>query len=590
MTATIPPAEVIAVHPRKIRIAIYDIEKFRRSTTSGTVRGDGEEVALRVGSYIRVFDHEDCGILAIIENFTIEPAEDGTQPRHIIEAMPVGFLDSEGRFQRGGNRIAIPPKGAAPARQAEVQAVFQVRDVKRRFRFARLAQAGDIHVPVDGDNFFNKHFAIVGSTGCGKSFTLARILQNAVEVREGSYHGLNNAHIVVFDLHGEYSSALPAANHVNVTNLALPYWLMNSEELGELFIETTDSQAYNQASLLRRLIVCNKRMHGAHEKASIDTPARFDIEQVLTALMNLNTEKVRSNSPTKVAIKNGDDLVVESDEQRFKAFFEECLDFDSATSPADKKTKAGAFKELDRFISRIQAKVDDPRLRFLFDPSIRDRTLENVLEQLLGYSKDDHANITVLDLSGIPFEVLSITVSLITRLAFDFAYHLKREQIGGADRVPFLLIYEEAHRYVPRESATKYRACQTAIERIAKEGRKYAITLAISSQRPSEVSETIFAQCNNFVVMRLTNPADQNAVSRLLPDTLGPLVDALPTLPQGHALLIGDAVVIPAWVKIDLCDPVPDSNDVAYLQEWKKPWVDAEFAKVAARWVRPGTQ
>jgi len=130
------------------------------------------------------------------------------------------------------------------------------------------------------------------------------------------------------------------------------------------------------------------------------------------------------------------------------------------------------------------------------------------------------------------------------------------------------------------------RACRQSIERIAKEGRKYGATLAIVSQRPSEISETIFSQCNNFIAMRLTNPDDQGYVRRLLPDSLGPLIEALPTLPQGDALLIGDAVVMPCQVTLQRCDPPPSSEDIRYLQEWKREWLDASFQEVSTQWLK----
>ena len=163
------------------------------------------------------------------------------------------------------------------------------------------------------------------------------------------------------------------------------------------------------------------------------------------------------------------------------------------------------------------------------------------MRELLGYQEEAKSNITILDLSGVPFDVLSITVSLISRILFEFGYYYKRmraEDSTGegeviANDVPVLLVYEEAHKYVPNNDMAKYRASRESIERIAKEGRKYGISLMLASQRPSEISETIFSQCNNFLSLRLTNPADQNYVKRLLPDTLGSIVDKMPVLRAG---------------------------------------------------------
>ena len=149
---------------------------------------------------------------------------------------------------------------------------------------------------------------------------------------------------------------------------------------------------------------------------------------------------------------------------------------------------------------------------------------------------------------------------------------------------PFLLVYEEAHKYAPKSDLSKYSASKESIERIAKEGRKYGITLMLASQRPSEISETIFSQCNNFITMRLTNPNDQNYVKRLLPDTMGQLIDKMPTLKSGECLLIGDAIVIPSIVKIDECDPKPSSNDIPYLDLWKEEWKELDIQLITDIW------
>ena len=216
-------------------------------------------------------------------------------------------------------------------------------------------------------------------------------------------------------------------------------------------------------------------------------------------------------------------------------------------------------------------------------------SFEDTLKQFIGYG-NTHSNITIIDLSGIPFEVLSITVSLISRLLFEMGYYYTRvRNIKNADEsvnndTPFLLVYEEAHKYVPNSDLLKYRASRESIERIAKEGRKYGITLLLASQRPSEISETIFSQCNNFITMRLTNPNDQNYVKRLLPDTMGQLIDKMPTLKSGECLLIGDAVVIPSIVKVEECNPKPSSNDIPYLDLWKKEWIALDVQEIIDYW------
>ncbi|MBQ4370650.1 MAG: ATP-binding protein, partial [Oscillospiraceae bacterium] len=187
------------------------------------------------------------------------------------------------------------------------------------------------------------------------------------------------------------------------------------------------------------------------------------------------------------------------------------------------------------------------------------------------------------------FEVLSITVSLISRIIFEYGYYYKRLRSAAGEAiqndVPVLLVYEEAHKYVPNDSTAKYRAARESIERIAKEGRKYGVSLMLASQRPSEISETIFSQCNNYLAMRLTNPSDQNFVKRLLPDSMGTIVNNLPTLRTGEGLLVGDAVVMPSIVRIDSSEAPPASNDIEYWTLWQEPWHELDVSLIEEQWM-----
>ena len=239
----------------------------------------------------------------------------------------------------------------------------------------------------------------------------------------------------------------------------------------------------------------------------------------------------------------------------------------------------------------MENKVCDKRLGFLLGDKSKTITFEETLKQFISYG-DNNSNVTIIDLSGIPFDVLSITVSLISRILFEYGYYYKRyrsfkdpeEKINND--VPLLLVYEEAHKYVPNSDLAKYRASRESIERIAKEGRKYGVSLLLASQRPSEISETIFSQCSNFIAMRLTNPNDQSYVRKLLPDTLGDLVDKMPSLKAGECLLIGDAIVLPSVVLVDKCEPAPSSNDIPYYMLWKEEWKDLPFDKIIEEWRR----
>jgi hypothetical protein len=581
-------AEVIAVLPNKVKVKVNDLDTFRKAEK------------LKVGTYLQIVDNEssDVKLIAIIESFLIEVDAEGNR-KYIIEANPLGMIE-DGKFKRGGDSIALPPKEVFPASVEDIKAIYLSGSEKKeyiRFCFASLSTevTERIEVPVDGNKFFNKHFAIVGSTGSGKSHTTAKVLQNAIKEKKSLFSGLNNSHIVLFDVHSEYATAFPKANHISIDNLIMPYWLLNGEELEELFLESGDLNNHNQASLLRAIITENKMFNNpGHDKIYFDSPVKFDIDQVLNCFNNLKKETVHGEQELNIQF-SPTPRIFATESEKFCAYFKEVFEF-ASTRRASKEAGHGissgihADGKMDKFFSRLSTKVNNARLRqFLFGQQSKDISFEETLQQFLGYgflkSKRPHAisNITVIDLSGVPFEVLSITVSLISRLLFDYCYYYKKQ--NKDNDMPLLLVYEEAHKYVPKIGSAKFKASRFAIERIAKEGRKYGISLGIVSQRPSELSETIFSQCNNFIAMRLTNPDDQSYVKKLLPDSLGSVTDILPSLQSGEALLLGEAVVMPSIVKIDRCEDQPSSNDIPYLEKWRNEWYShVGFKSIIATW------
>lgn len=562
-------AEVISVSPNKVKISVDELNEFKIA-----------DEQLRVGSYLRVSDNDDVALLAVIENFSIEALEGNGKQKYIIEANPVGLI-KDGKFQRGGDSIALPPKSVVPAQVDDIRAIYE-ESIKEdeQFIFSKLLLNRDINVPVNGNRFFNKHIAVVGSTGSGKSHTVAKIIQKATQVKKGGFSGLNNSHIVIFDIHSEYYSAFPSSNRLDVSELNLPYWLLNSEELTELFIDT-ESNDHNQRNIFKEAIVYNKKYHfsGSDKKfIHFDSPVYFDIKEVLTYISNRNNEKKSGTNDIKWSDSDGVEFIF-NDENAYKLFDDGLKSLGSSASG----TQNG---KLINFINRLENKINDQRLSFLLGDKAKKATFEETIRNILGYKVDSESNVNLIDLSGVPFEVLSTSVSLISRLLFDVGYYNKKNNnaLGKNQDVPLLLVYEEAHKYVPKSSLSKYRSSKIAIERIAKEGRKYGVTLMLASQRPSEISETIFSQCNSFISMRLTNPEDQNYVKRLLPDTLGDITKILPSLREGDALLMGDSISIPSLVKIDRCSLEPSSTDIKYLEVWQEKWKDLAFAQLIEDW------
>lgn len=575
MTEEITYAEVIAVYPNRVRVSVDNILDFQNAVDS-----------LQVGSFLKVSDNDNVSLICIIESFSIEirAVDGGTDSKRVymIDAYPLGTL-KDGKFNRGGDELAIPPKKVVPATRAEIAAIYaEAFKPEDRFCFSSLVRQRDIQVPVHGDRFFNKHIAVVGASGSGKSSSVSSVLQKAISAKSGEYQGLNNSHILIFDLHSEYAKAFPKANVITVDNLVLPYWLLNEDEMEDMFLESGDNNNYNQEALLRQIVTAAKKISNPKvEKVNFDSSLPYDIDHVANAFRNLTRETKNSENSLLIKFKDNTEINFPDVDEQIKHY---CMELREFAPPKRGEINKGAYADgsIDKFERRVRSKISNSRLGFIFGEEAKNASLEDVLRQFTGYKNAAETNVTIIDLSGIPFELLSITVSLISRLMFDFCYYARR--LESITEQPFLMVYEEAHKYAPKSNLSRYKASLTALERIAKEGRKYGISLLISSQRPSEISETIFSQCSNFLAMRLTNPDDQNYVRRLLPDTLGNLTEGMPALEQGEALLIGDAVLMPCVVYVEKCDPEPSSSDVRYLTLWKEQWKGIDFEKRAENW------
>ena len=587
--------KIINVSSTAISIEILDPSKFNDQ--------------FNLGSYIKIpyKSNDSKYVIGIIENYKIKDQDNGdvdtdpNDPSFVLEVKLTGTLDvkEDGSvFERGGHGIPLPPNnGISLLSNDELESIFTTRiKDNERFVFSKLTTT-NLSIPINGNKFFNKHFAIVGSTGSGKSHTVTKVLQEAISAKNGTYDGLNNSHIVIFDIHGEYEQAFPNAQILNASNLSLPYWMLNGDELEQMFLDTGDRNNYNQTSVLRKIITENKKRHNSKiSKVHFDSPLKFDINEVYNCLYNIQNETVNAKASNRYMINDKSyiydssksiepNLGVELNQvERIERYFDQTYEF---YPTRNQNITNGTYADgtLDKFVERLENKIKNSRLEFLFGEKSRDISFEETVKQFIGYTSKNESNITIINLGGIPFEVLSITVSLISRILFDFGFFFsKMVKDKQKCETPLLLLYEEAHIYVPKSDLLKYRSSKLAIERIAKEGRKYGITLGIVSQRPSEISETIFSQCNNFIAMRLTNPEDQNYVKRLLPDTLGNLTETLPILQAGEALLIGESIVLPSLVIIDRCSPEPKSSDIEYFEIWKEQWKNIDFDKILTEW------
>lgn len=559
---------------------------------------------LKIGRYVKIAVGNHDYLIASIKGIkAIADASD--KEKYLMTAEPVGVI-KDNEFIPGTTLLPSPTEEVDIAEQNVLDQIFQNSE-RYSFPMGRLIQNNSVSLHIDGNTFFGKHIGIVGSTGSGKSCTVAKILQEIVGIQNSNNVNIGvqkNAHIIIFDIHSEYRAAFSlkeqqrfSLNYLDVEKLKLPYWLMNSEELESIFIESNETNSHNQVSQFRRAVILNKEKHNPTlGKITYDTPAYFSIEEVYNYIYNMN-EEVISKLATEAAVpkilENGQQIPI-ADKSRY---FDKKHSFIPQSTAKDTKASNGPFNgEFNRFISRLENKINDKRLEFLMKPQKSNGTaymsddFEEILKQFLGYL--NQANVSIIDLSGIPFEVLSITISLISRIIFDFCFHyskLKHER-QELNNVPFLLVCEEAHNYVPQNGGVEYTASKKSIERIAKEGRKYGISLMVVSQRPSEVSGTIFAQCNNFVSLRLTNTSDQSYIKSLLPNNTNSVADILPTLQPGQCLIVGDATPLPAVVQMEKPEPAPQSENVNVYDVWNEKWksIDQDepvtIADVLKRW------
>lgn len=394
---------------------------------------------------------------------------------------------------------------------------------------------------IDGDRFFQRHAAVVGSTGAGKSWLVALIAERAA--------ALPHPNLIVLDVHGEYAPLVRGENPIgqglrvagpadlntlDPAVLFLPYWLLNREEMLALVLDRSDQNAPNQASRFTDLV---RELRG--ETAQVEAPESADLFTV--------------DSPIPYRIE---DLL-----DRLRRDNEEMV-------PGARGPKAGPwFDKLTRFMGRLEAKRRDLRYGFLFSPPPRALSydwLEQLAQQLL-CADEENLGVKVIDLSEVPSDVLPVVVSVLGRLIFDLQYWIDPDR-----RTSISLICDEAHLYLPERSGSAVAESRSldVFERIAKEGRKYGVGLVVVSQRPAELNRTILSQCSNFLALRLANDTDQQAIRRLLPESLGSLVEALPMLDVGEAILIGDAVILPSRIKLDAPSVEPLSGTRPFWSEW----------------------
>jgi len=434
-----------------------------------------------------------------------------------------------------------------------------------RLKLGVFVVDGSAEAIINGDKFFQRHAAILGSTGSGKSYSVALILERASK--------LKYPNIIVFDMHGEYAPLANTENEGFATRfrmagpgdlenpgedaLFLPYWLLNRDEMLSMILDRSDQNAPNQASRftlhvrnLKQKTLESEKKTEVLKTFTVDSPVPYPIKDLLGLL--------RTDNTTKGVGKNGAPIQGEWE------------------------------NKLTRFVSRLDAKLGDRRYGFMFTPPVKANEYGWLARQVgrLLASKDGKG-IKIVDFSEVPSDVLPIVTGTLARLLYDVQFWME-----PGKRTPVTLLCDEAHLYLPvRDDADAVqKQALGAFERIAKEGRKYGVSLLVVSQRPSDVSKTILSQCNNFLSLRLTNDSDQAVIKRLMPDSLAGLTSILPLLDTGEALLLGDAVLLPSRIRLDKPVITPDSATRDFWKEWGSQASDVEAINLAVEALRSQTR
>lgn len=428
-----------------------------------------------------------------------------------------------------------------------MKAITSSSEIKTPLSIGKYSIDEEAEAFLDGDKLFQRHAVIVGSTGSGKSWCVAKIIEQIAT--------LPMANTILFDIHGEYSSdnfdvdgiqRFKIANPSDLTKenklsngiLMIPYWLLTYEEMLAMLLDRSDSNAPNQAMIFSKTVFEEKLAfldsigdETFKGNITIDSPIPYKISDVLRIISELDTEMVAG---------------VRGDKQ------------------------GPYFGKLTRFVQRLEAKAQDKRLGFLFQITDEENHIDwiySFCEVLMHGSKcqSQNSGVKIIDFSEVPSDVLPLVIGLISRLIFSVQQWTNKE-----NRHPIALFCDEAHLYIP-ERTNQDSASELGLknfERIAKEGRKYGVNLTVISQRPSEVNRTVLSQCNNFISLRLSNADDQTVIKKLLPDNLAGLTDSLPILDIGEALVVGDASLLPTRINISEPKIKPQSATINFWQEW----------------------
>ena len=453
---------------------------------------------------------------------------------------------NENKFKRAINTYPEINSKVYQANEATMKMIMNAISGKgteyKSLEIGHFASNRDVSAVLDGNRFFQRHACIVGSTGSGKSYTVASILEKTNE--------LPYANMIVFDLHGEYNE-LSYADQIKICDepegLHIPLWFFNYEEIHSLFVESSEGTSTNQRAAVINYIlrakkeyINNNMSEVSEEIVTADTPIPFSAEELIEYLENQNILEVETGEIYKTGENKG-----------------------------QAKTKKGQYYDkLTNLITRLRTKMDDKKYGFVFNEkdTINADYLNQFAKRIMGNTK---YRIKVIDLSEVPSDMLAIIIGIVTRIIYDIQFWItpSKDEV----RHPLVLACDEAHIYMSNDTS-KMKAVEKKsleiFEKIAKEGRKYGIGLLIISQRPAELNTTIMSQCNNIVSLKITNDRDKTAVAAMLTDSLVGIVEMLPNLDVGECVVVGDAIMLPSKIILDKPKEKPKSATIDFWDRW----------------------
>ena len=463
-------------------------------------------------------------------------------------------------FERGVSTFPLPQQKVYLTPKSELSFVFG-QGMDTTLAIGEHVGSGGTPAYADLNELLGKHTAILGSTGAGKSGTVAAILHCILDRGRDKGYGKWNPRIVILDPHNEYGSAFPVHDRLSTDEgtVALPYWLLDFDETIALLIGKTEFAATSQTNIVKNALL-KVRAEAAEN------------------VLRISPDDISVDSPIPYIL--GDPSGLDVFGHKNGSLYSEGLVGAINLQRPDNKTKKD-HDDCNKVIRKLETLMNDSRLNFMMQPwDGRTDQFADIIAQLVGEGKP----MRIVDLSGVPNEVAAAASSAIARTLFMVKLWQSPQE---REQSPVLLVCEEAHRYVPNRGAAQYAAAQEAVQRLAKEGRKYGIGLMLVSQRPSEVDATVLSQCNSWIVLRITNDADREHVKAILPDSLAGLTKVLSGLRRREAIFVGQATLLPSRILIRYLekDKLPRSHDINFDKGWQSDPIDKDsLIEIGKRW------